>query len=172
MKHIKPAALAIALIVPTTVTAQDWGGFYGGLQMGRGEFALDGAPSSKDNFYGGFAGYNQDFGSYVLGAEVEAEKIGITIGGGTDLDSQLGVKARAGYKIGNGMLFGTVGYASAETSNIGTGRGLTYSVGYDHAITDRVFIGAEYQRHDISNLTGAVSDAEFDELSLRAGFRF
>jgi len=172
MIHIKSAALAIVLLAPTTVMAQDWGGFYGGLQIGRGDFGLDGAASSRDNTYGGFAGYNQDYGSYVLGLELEVEGTGITLGGGSDLDSQYGAKARAGYKIGNGLLFGTLGYAVVDTSNLGTGRGVTYGVGYDHAITDKVFIGLEYQRHDIGNLGGANPDAELDQLSLRAGFRF
>ncbi len=172
MKHIKSAALAIALLVPITGMAQDWNGFYGGVQIGRGDFGLDGAASSKGNTYGGFAGYNQDYGSYVLGMELEAEGTNITATGGTDLDRQYGAKARAGYKIGNGLVFGTLGYAVAQTSNLGTGRGVTYGIGYDHAITDRMFVGLEYQRHDIGNLSGAVSDAELDQLSVRAGFRF
>ncbi len=172
MNYIKSAALAIALFSPTAMLAQDWSGFYGGLQIGRGDFGLDGAASVRDNTYGVFGGYNQDFGSYVLGLELEAERTNITIAGGTDLDNQYGVKARAGYKVGNGLIFGTLGYAVAETSNLGSGSGATYGIGYDHAINDRMFLGLEYQRHDIGSLNGAVPDAEFDEFSLRAGFRF
>ena len=172
MKHIKSAALAIALLMPVTAMAQDWGGFYGGLQIGRGDFGLDGTATTTDNTYGVFGGYNQDFGSYVLGLELEAEGTNITTTGGTDLDSQYGAKARAGYKVGSGLVFATLGYAVVDTSNLGTGRGATYGIGYDHAITDRMFIGAEYQRHDIGNLSGAIPDAELDQVSVRAGFRF
>jgi len=172
MNHIKSATLAVALLAPSTLLAQDWGGFYGGLQIGRGDFGLDGTVSSKDNTYGGFAGYNQDYGSYVLGMELDAEKTKITTIGGIDLDGQYGAKARAGYKVGDGLVFGTLGYAVAETSNLGSGRGLTYGIGYDRAISEKMVVGLEYQRHDIGNLVGATPDAKLNQVSLRAAFRF
>ena len=62
----------------------------------------------------------------------------------------LDVKARAGYAIGSALVYGAVGYSSADfgedyaapATNSMTGFG--YGVGVDLMITEKIFAGLEY----------------------------
>ena len=66
------------------------------------------------------AGYNRDLGDWVVGAEVDYDRVDANLSrggaGGEELDSIARLKLRAGYDLGPTLLYATAGSARAETS--------------------------------------------------------
>lgn len=191
-----PIPVIAPLAGPVSVNvAPAWGGFYaGGIAswdtgeqnyysggaFSNGPWGLDGA------LYGAFAGYNFQSGSMVYGAEA-AYTIGeitsdIPSTFGADYSSMLDVKARAGYTIGDALVYGVVG-GSMGTWDDRTGppetastTGLNYGLGVDYKISDSMFLGAEYLVRDLSGEFDLPSDVSIDTLTqsaqIRVGLRF
>jgi opacity protein-like surface antigen len=49
--------------------------------------------------------------------------------------------------------------------------GLTFGLGVEYNVTERLFLGADVSRRDLSG-NGLRFEAEIDTLTLRGGFRF
>ncbi|MBY6202263.1 outer membrane beta-barrel protein [Maritalea mobilis] len=167
----------------------DWTGAYGGLQFGT---ILDGSlccgpqgeePDVDGTLYGIFGGYRHDFGTFVIGAEVDLMMgdgeldIG-GIGEDFDIDSLLRVGVEAGFDLGSIFAYGTAGYASITIAPPGggaddDGTGYFWGVGMDFLATDNVTIGAELLHHTFEDM-GPADDADLDALTLglNVAYRF
>lgn len=170
--------------VPVIVQAHDWSGAYAGLKVGQtsGDWDYDNGyyanTFDSGTTVGGFAGYNLQRGNLVFGGEVGLTHLGITDPGYTPwgIGNVLELKGRLGYAMDRVMVYGTLGYMSgtiSDGSNEFDLNGMTYGIGAEFMVTDRVFAGLEFQR---AALTGTylgndvVSD--LDTVALRVGFQF
>jgi outer membrane immunogenic protein len=177
------------------VTTFDWTGAYVGLQAGGvwvdGEFKVPGARTSED-FDGGtvgkFVGYNVMFDQVMVGIEGDVSynwnQNTYRAGGvkgriGTDWSGSL--RARAGYAFDRALIFATGGWAATNgyVKALGdredrTFNGWTIGAGVDYAVTDSVFVRAEYRFTDYSdrNIQGVNVDLDEHRATLGVGFKF
>ena len=162
------------VVAPAPVS--DWTGFYAGAQL---ETILDGEASGvglaefDGTLYGLFAGYRYDFGTFVLGGEVDyvvgsGDFTSITPAAPTfdvDYNSLVRVGAEFGYDAGNVLPYATVGFASIELglpANTSDGTGYFYGVGLDFRVSDQIVIGGELLQHefdDYNDIDGETLDA-------------
>jgi outer membrane immunogenic protein len=172
-------APAVIPAAPAPMPSADWTGFYAGAQIEYGDVGVAGAATdSGDGFLGGvFAGYRYDFGSFVVGGELDVNAADInlpTVGGDLASVSRLGLEA--GFDAGNMLFYGTAG-AAVATVDVGAdtlrGNGYFYGIGMDYAVTDTMTIGAELLQHefeDFDNTPGLDVDAL--TFGVNAAFRF
>ena len=175
--YTEPVETPVIAPVEPIVTAQpsDWSGFYAGLQYGQGSTDFSGAVDDDDfDAYGLHAGYNHDFGRFVLGGELDYNKLDFD---NSDDDGDLTrLRARAGYDLGRFLPYVTLGAAkvSYETAGLDVSEtGMTYGLGADFKVTDRFVVGAEYSRQewdDAGDVDGLDLDA--DLIQLRASYHF
>ena len=170
MKTLTAAAFVAICSLPMAAQAQDWTGFYGGLQGGIADSG-SGLAGGSDASYGAFAGYNFDMGGSVAGVELGYSDPNKTLSGGGDLQDQLELKGRYGVALGQGLIYGTVGYLHADVSTGGSTDGYLVGVGYDHMLTDNMFIGGELTHNRYNDLPGG-GDAKSNNLDLRIGLKF
>ncbi|EAR50580.1 possible outer membrane protein [Oceanicola granulosus HTCC2516] len=161
---------------PVTMATRDWSGAYGGVQLGYGQ--TDGdvfAEEEEGALYGGFVGYQRDFGSIVAGAELDYLGTDITNDAtGTDIDSLARAKLRVGYDAGNFLPYATGGYAMANTSGglEADADGYFYGVGADYMVTDRIAVGGEITKNEFEDFDGSGDDFGMTTASARVSFRF
>jgi outer membrane immunogenic protein len=109
------------------VILSDWAGFYVGVNGGGGwgsddlDFATGNNVKTSGGLIGAHAGYNWQFGSYVIGVEGDFDAADISktdAGGFKHKTDELGtVRARAGYVfMPNLLAYGTAGYAYGHTT--------------------------------------------------------
>lgn len=156
---------------PTPVyTQQDWTGPYVGLQLGYGD--ADGPGLSGDQVFLGFhSGYDYDFGSYVLGGEIDFDQTDIDLGG-AGIDSVGRLKLKGGYDLGSTLIYGTAGLAYANTT-VGNENGVFYGIGATYRINDSYSVGAELLEHSFDDVGGvAGNDIDATTLTLRGSLRF
>ncbi|MGB7241585.1 MAG: porin [Sulfitobacter sp.] len=158
---------------PVYNTGGDWGGFYGGLQLGRIDVDTDGGAvlSGDDALYGLHAGYNWDLGTWVVGVEADYDFTDVDLGGAATVDSVARLKLRGGYDFGRTLVYATVGAARVDTS-LGNETGEAYGLGVSYQLTDQWIVGGEYLAHNFDDINGSGVNADADTLSLRASFRF
>ena len=172
---VTPAAQPTPPVVaPTPVS--DWTGFYAGAQLETvldGEAAGVGLAEFDGALYGLFAGYRYDFGSFVLGGEVD-----YNVGSGDftslvpaaptfdlDYESLSRVGAEFGYDAGNVLPYATAGFASIELglpTVTSDGSGYFYGLGLDFRVTDQIVMGGELLQHefdDYNDIDGETLDA-------------
>lgn len=165
----------IAPIVPVAVANDvDWTGFYAGVQYGQGstELSLNGDELDTDfDAYGVHGGYNRDFGKYVLGGELDYNKI--------DLDDDSGdadlwrLRGRAGYDMGRFLPYVTLGAAHVSGDGDLSETDVTYGLGADYLVTDKFTVGAEYTVQNFSDVADVDGlDLDTDMVQVRASFRF
>ncbi len=75
------------------------------------------------------------------------------------------------------LVYGTLGYMHGTMSDATTdydADGMTYGIGAEYMVTDRVFAGLEFQRANLVGTYSAADDlsADVDTLALRVGFQF
>jgi opacity protein-like surface antigen len=172
-------APAVVPAAPAPAMGGDWTGAYGGVQLEYGDADLSGVLTEDGSgaLAGIFGGYRYDFGTFVLGAELDLNAADIDLdaaGGNIDTVSRLGLEA--GYDAGPALIYGTAGAAIA-TLDAGNdtlrGDGYFYGVGVDYAVTDRVTVGAELLQHefeDFDDVNGL--DASATTFGVNAALRF
>ncbi|MDW3222189.1 MAG: porin [Paracoccaceae bacterium] len=158
----------------------NWTGFYAGAQIGNldadGESGLAGV-GGDDTTFGLHAGYNYDFGSWVVGGEVDYDDASVDLESagapiGQSIDSVWRAKLRGGYDFGRTLFYGTVGLADVDTS-VGGDTGDFYGVGVSYKATEQVIISGEYLKHSFSDLGGTSGlDADADTFTIRASWQF
>lgn len=169
---------APVVIEPVAVVdASDWTGFYAGAQYGKGsaDLSYNGVDDDRDtDNYGLHGGYLRDFGKFVLGGELDYNKIDID-----DVDDKgdlTRLRARAGYDMGRFMPYVTLGVAklSADTGTYDISEtDVTYGIGGDFKVTDKFTVGAEYSKQDFSDVDDVDGlDLDTDMVQLRAAYHF
>ncbi len=168
-------AIAEPMIVEPVRTAPaqmggDWTGPYGGLSLGNLS-AEAGDFDDSESIYGIHGGYDYDFGSFVLGGELDyqtGEDINL---GGIEVDDIFRAKLRGGYDLGRTLVYGTVGAAQLNTS-IGNDTGIVGGVGIEYKVTEQFTVGGEYLAHQFDDFDDTGVDVYADTVSLRGSFRF
>jgi outer membrane immunogenic protein len=168
------AARAQELTAPASA---DFSGADLGVDLGAG-IGASGGVNTSGLAAGAHAGYNLQNGP-IVGGLVGNILFGNISGDGPNSQSfsynALGsVRARGGYEIGNLLLFGSIGWAYADSryqdysgvSDKWLG-GYAFGLGAEYAITRNVSIHAELSRYDFGNPTysmpsgpAAVSNSE------------
>jgi len=150
----------------------DWTGFYGGVQAGIGIADTDISGSDTDIIGGFTLGYDHDFGQWVIGGGLDYDFADIDAGPNNALDEIFRVKARGGYKIGRGLLYGTGGYAVANTETAGTDDGWFIGGGYEYMVSDQFSVGAEALYHEFDSFNNTGTDIDTTTIQVRALYRF
>lgn len=172
--YIAPVVEAPIEVTETAATPNgDWTGFYAGLQYGQGEagFKASGASLGIDgDAYGAHAGYQRDFGQYVLGAELDWNRAKADdFDGDADLYR---LRARAGYDLGRVLPYVSLGVARFE-SDAGNDTGYVYGLGADFKVTDNFVMGAEFTRSTFTDVLGVDGvDLDVDLVQIRASYHF
>jgi outer membrane immunogenic protein len=164
----------------------NWTGAYFGIQAGYsfGSVETSSSPTVAaydldydfDHFVAGVtAGYNHQFGNWVVGGEIDAsftdaeESIDPAIGGieefQSDLDWLATARLRVGYAFDNILVYATAGGAAAETEDavelVGGGflnerrsrKGWTAGAGFEWGISDNWSAKGEYLYVDLGEET-------------------
>lgn len=168
----------------------EWGGFYGGAQLGYG--TIDGEDNSVidnvldlggDGLIGGVhAGYRMDFGTFVAGAELAYDLTEISIDdavGGTtasgNFDNMASLKLMGGVDLGQWLAYGTVGMSrvgadlSGALSGDETLDGRFAGLGAEYALSEKLSVGGEVLQHSFDNDT---TDFDMTTVQARVSFRF
>jgi hypothetical protein len=174
MRRTLFALVLAGLLVPAGgAMAEDWGGAYGGVQFG----VLDGdvSGSSDGDGSGGIvglhAGYDVDFGTFVLGAEIDLDFGGVDLGDAAEVDGISRLKLRAGADLGRTFVYGTAGLARADTS-LGTGDGGFAGVGAGRRVGDRMTVGGEVLYQEFEDIDGSGADLGATTATARVTFSF
>ncbi|GAW36926.1 hypothetical protein RA2_04001 [Roseovarius sp. A-2] len=159
----EPYIAPVAVVAPAS---PNWTGFYFGGEVGYGDF--DFGPSDDGIIGGVILGYDYDLGNnFVVGGGLDYDFADID-----GLDEVFRAKLRGGYKIGNGLLYGTGGYTFANTDNAGTDDGYVVGGGYEHMLTQNISVGGEVLYHDYGSFNNSGADLDGTTAQVRASFRF
>ncbi|MBI1217843.1 MAG: outer membrane beta-barrel protein [Rhodobacteraceae bacterium] len=154
---------------PVQMSNGDWTGAYVGMGLGYDHASTSPDIGSGSSGLGSvFAGYNYDFGKFVLGGEVAANKAHANWGGDT-LKSTYDAKLRGGVDLGKTMVYATVGGEHADGVH---GIGTMVGAGVDYKLTDRVIVGGEAGYTKYNNADGAGTDLKNTTLTARVAFKF
>ncbi len=162
------------VIVPVApaYSSGDWTGFYAGLNLGYDDVTTNTlGAEGDDNTYGIHAGYDYDFGRFVLGGELEYDKTDIDLGGAANVDDVARIKLRGGYDMGRTLIYATAGAARASTS-LGDDTGGFAGIGVAYKVTDRFVVGGEVLEHRFDDIDGTGIDADATTFNIRGSFRF
>jgi outer membrane immunogenic protein len=177
---VTPAPEPVPVVVaPAPVaTGGDWSGFYGGVQLGYGDVGSDGAGLDGNGAIGGVhAGYRYDFGTAVIGGELDYDIANMDLGAtaGDELENVARLKLQAGYDAGRTLIYGTAGGARASASVGGadlSDNGWFAGIGADFAVTDRITVGGEVLRHQFDDFDGSGVDLDATTATARVSLRF
>lgn len=175
-------------IQPVIIAAPtpSWQGGYVGGQIGYayGDFSLDLGDFDNDSFIGGLTlGYLWSLGNgWYLGPEFQYDWADISI---TDPDTNdtatfdniARLKLIAGYELGNGMLYGSIGYAYTSLDGIGdffdgSSNGYVVGIGYDWKVADNWAVGGEYMYQAFDGIGAGGGDVDVNTIYLKATYRF
>ncbi|WP_281968287.1 outer membrane protein [Roseovarius nanhaiticus] len=176
--NIEPAPMepVIAPAPAPVFTSPNWTGFYAGGQLGYANVDTDIAGVDGDGFIGGLtAGYDYDLGNWVIGAGLDYDWTDVGLGNvpETTVDNIFRAKLRGGYKLGNGLLYATGGYAMADTNNLGDEDGYFVGAGYEHLVTENISLGGEVLYHEFDGFnTVPNTNVDATTAQVRATFRF
>ena len=165
--------------VPAPVVTGDWTGFRAGVQLGLGSAELQPsrtAPGFDEDLkaYGLHAGYDHDFGRFVLGGELDYNKLDID-----NLDDKADLtrlRLRAGYDMDRFMPYVTLGAARISGDYMGESikeTAATYGIGAEFKATDNITFGGEYSYQkwkDVNDIDGHNLDTGL--FQIRASYRF
>ncbi|CAM3427927.1 outer membrane protein [Paracoccus nototheniae] len=161
------------VVTPVMAPASDWTGFYAGLQYGQGDADASFGPlsgSSDFDAYGVHGGYQRDLGRFVLGGELDYNRIDLDAA--DDNADLVRLRGRAGYDLGRFLPYVTLGAAHVDGAGLSE-TAATFGLGADFKVTERVTIGAEYTRQDFSDVADTDNlDLDTDMVQMRASFRF
>ncbi|TDL83718.1 porin family protein [Palleronia sediminis] len=173
-----PEPVIYSAPAPVFTPGYDFTGFYGGASLGFGQGELDTAGDTEgEGAIGGlFAGYDRDFGNYVMGIELDLNAADIDLGNAGSIDQVHRLKLRAGYDGGGRTLvYGTGGVAYAKADVSGTDfedNGWVLGAGVEHALRDNVTIGGEVLYHQFDDFDDTGIDADATTVQARVTFRF
>jgi opacity protein-like surface antigen len=152
----------------------DWTGGYGGAALAFGD-ASAGAADGDGELYGLRAGYDHDFGSFVLGGGLDYDFASVNFAGGSSLDTVMRARVRAGVDLGQTLLYATGGVARADATIGGLSQsdtGMFGGIGADYRLSDSMTVGAEVLMHRFDDFNGTGTDIDATTAGLSVGFRF
>ncbi|PWG18201.1 outer membrane protein [Salibaculum griseiflavum] len=178
--------------VQATPEVADFSGAYAGIGYGvaQGEIGFNGADDDYEFNDGmvvsAFGGYNFQQGNFVYGGEIAFNSISdlyVPGGFGDDdhIESLIDLRARAGYVVGNAMIYGALGYSFGDyVENPGTSatfrmNGPAVGVGADYKISENLFIGADYMLRKLDGNeidTDQPAASNVSTINLRVGYSF
>lgn len=175
----------VATPAPVTVApapvmmSNDWTGFYVGGQVGYGQLDSDDILDEDDPsgaIYGLHAGYNYDFGRFVLGGELDIDGTNIEIEDpASEVDSIARAKVKLGYDAGQFMPYVTAGAARVTTSGVLDGEtdGTFAGLGLSYMASDTLIVGGEVLQHQFDDFTDIDgTDVDASTLTLRVSYKF
>lgn len=175
---VEPAPVVVAPVAPEA-PAYSWDGFYAGLQYGQGTAEFDGGDDTDlgdTEAWGVHGGYARGFGNWVLGGELDYNRVSLDdYSGDGDLWR---LRGRAGYNMGQFQPYLTAGVAHISTDEDAfdiSETGWTYGIGVEYLVSQKFSVGLEYTRNDFSDVidtTGDDIDLDSDLVSVRASYRF
>ncbi len=172
MKGITAALAALTLIGATPVLAEDWTGPYAGFSFGYADADGPDGIGGSDAAFGPHIGYDFDFGSFVLGGELEYNRLNLDLGEGEgSLDSVSRLKLRGGYDFGSALGYVVVGTARADTSG-DSDTAAVYGIGVAYPVSDRFVISGEALRQDFDIQSRPSGSLDTSVFNLRTTFRF
>ncbi len=158
--------------------AERWGGFYAGAAVGYG-FLKDTVPASgKDWVYGGFAGYNKQWGNFVAGVEGGIDRADILFNDGSGIKSEylFTGRVRAGFATDRIFVYGSAGAQHGTTVNLPPANSkdtaLQLGAGFDFALTDKVSIGTDYTYAKYKNFGDLPLDVTTKKIQARLTYTF
>lgn len=157
--------------VPVVNNGGEWTGFYLGGQVGNLDADASNGANGDDTSYGVHAGYNHDFGRFVLGGEVDYDKTDVSLGNAGSIDSVLRGKVKAGYDFGRVLAYVTGGVARADSS-LGNENGDFYGVGMTYRISDQWSVGGEVLEHSFDNFGSSGVGADATTVAVKASYQF
>ncbi|MFP7570572.1 outer membrane protein [Marivita sp. S2033] len=169
MAVVEPVIAQPVTVAPAQIGG-NWTGGYGGLSLGKAWVEDDNFDDSE-MVYGVHGGYDYDFGSFVLGGELDYQTGEDLNLGAEDVDDVVRLKMRAGYDLDRTLVYGVVGAAQLNTDNFDD-TGWVAGLGAEYLVTDNVSLGAEYLYHQFDDFDDTGNDIDADTFSLRANFRF
>ena len=163
------------VIVPADPAPQipNWTGFYLGSEIGYYNVDTNFPAIDGDDWISGFtAGYDYDFGNFVLGTAVDYDWTSLNIAPGVQMENVMRVKVRGGLKMGRGLAYATTGYANMDTNIVGDVDGYFVGGGYDYMVGDHLTVGGEVLYHDFDSFTGTPVSAVATSVAVRTVFKF
>jgi hypothetical protein len=155
------------------VYGNDWTGGYIGGQLGYAD--IGGGVDGHGEGAGLHAGYNWDFGGWVLGTEIDHDFANIDLGGDDEIDGITRLKLRAGADLGRTLVYATAGAAHA-TATVGgadlSDDGWFGGVGMAYQMNDRWTLGGEILNHEFDDFDNTGVDVNGVSATVRASFNF
>lgn len=163
------------VIVPAPAEPQmpNWTGFYLGSQVGYlgVDTSLPGIDGD-DPMAGFTAGYDYDFGNFVLGTAVDYDWTSLNLTPAVQVENIFRLKVRGGVKMGRGLAYATGGYTNMDTNIVGDVDGYFVGAGYDYMFGEHLTVGGELLYHDYDNFTGTAVNSEATSFAVRTVFKF
>ena len=178
LNEVAPEPMLAPVEAPMQTSVDgDWSGAYVGAQLGYGDIDSNGAGADGNGTIGGLhAGYRNDFGKFVAGAELDYDVADIDLGAtGDTLDNVARLKFMGGLDLGRSLLYATAGaaYADATVGGIeASDNGYFVGVGMDYAVSDRFTVGGEYLMHKFDDFDGSGVDLDADTIKAKVSFTF
>lgn len=189
---VTPVVTPPPVVVPTMMAPSgEWTGGFAGVQLSFADVSIDEFDGTETDLegdgelFGLNAGYNRDFGRFVLGGEIQYDRGSVEVAEGTllslDVESVFRAGVRAGYDAGRFMPYVTGGYAGATADlEFGDDADLTggyYGIGVDYKLRENIVLGAQILQHDFDeiDIDGVGEfDTEVDvrTIGLRATYNF
>lgn len=191
---VQPAPVMAA--APAAYTSL-WSGGYAGAQLGYGWADRSGEGnrdtfsdridnttdtirnigSDGDGMTGGVhGGYLWNTDRFVYGLEGDFDFADIELDNSVGTVDRIGrIKAKAGYDLGQTLIYATAGAAYAEADIFGNDFndwGWVAGVGADYMVTDAVSVGAEVLYHDFDEFDNSGTDLSLTTLSAKVSYRF
>jgi opacity protein-like surface antigen len=167
-----PAPVTVAP-APPPVVGNDWSGPSVGVQLGYGYVSTSGPSLDGDDVLLGLrAYYDVDFGDFIVGGGLQYDATDLNIGGATRLESVTRLGLRAGVDLGTNWIYGTAGWARAETSSLGRSDGWFAGVGYEVMVASNVSVGAEVLYHEFDDFNLPGLEARATTAAISVNFRF
>ncbi len=172
MKSIKATLVAVLFAVAGPVLAEDWTGAYAGFSFGYADVDGSGGAGGNGGSFGPLIGYDYDFGNFVLGGELEYNRLNLDLGQSQgSLDSMSRLKLRGGYDFGPALGYVVVGTARASTSG-DSDTAAVYGIGVAYPLGDRFVISGEALRQDFDDIPTSGRGLDANVFNLRTTFRF
>jgi len=172
MKAFKALIVASMMTSATPVLAEDWTGAYAGFSFGYADADGPNGSSGNDTSFGPHFGYDRDFGNFVLGGELEYNRLSLNLGDGEgSLDSMTRLKLRGGYDFGTALGYVVVGAARVDSS-VDNDTAAVYGIGLAYPIGENFVISGEALRQNFDDVTRSEGGLDSNVFNLRTTFRF